>query len=50
MLPKLNAGDMLAVKKADLQEKKTEPPKRYGQGTLIGMMEKLGLGTKATTA
>ncbi len=48
MLPKLSAGDMLTVKKAELQEKKTEPPKRYGQGTLIGMMEKLGLGTKAT--
>jgi DNA topoisomerase-1 len=47
-LPQLNAGDMLTVKKAELLEKKTEPPKRYGQGTLIGMMEKVGLGTKAT--
>lgn len=48
VLPPLNVGDMLAVKKAELLEKKTEPPKRYGQGKLIEMMEKLGLGTKAT--
>jgi len=48
VLPPLSVGDVLAVKKADLLEKKTEPPKRYGQGKLIEMMEKLGLGTKAT--
>jgi DNA topoisomerase-1 len=48
VLPQLSAGDVLAVKKSDLLEKKTEPPKRYGQGKLIEMMEKLGLGTKAT--
>lgn len=48
MLPPLKAGDMLVVKKADLLEKKTEPPKRYGQGKLIQMMEDLNLGTKAT--
>ena len=48
IIPPLTAGDILAVKKADLLEKKTEPPKRYGQGRLIEMMEKLGLGTKAT--
>jgi DNA topoisomerase I len=28
MLPQLSVGDTLAVKKADLLEKKTEPPKR----------------------
>jgi DNA topoisomerase-1 len=48
MLPPLSVGDPLLVKKADLQEKKTEPPKRYGQGKLIQLMEDLGLGTKAT--
>jgi DNA topoisomerase-1 len=48
MLPVLAAGDALLVKKADLLEKKTEPPKRYGQGKLIQLMEDLGLGTKAT--
>jgi Topoisomerase IA len=48
MLPPLAAGDALQVKKADLLEKKTEPPKRYGQGKLIQLMEDLGLGTKAT--
>jgi len=48
VLPQLNAGDVLGVRKVDLLEKKTEPPKRYGQGKLIEMMEKLGLGTKAT--
>ncbi|OPY29402.1 MAG: Reverse gyrase 1 [Methanocella sp. PtaU1.Bin125] len=48
ILPALAVGDVLPVKKADLLEKKTEPPKRYGQGKLIQMMEDLGLGTKAT--
>ena len=48
ILPPLSVGDILPVKKADLLEKKTEPPKRYGQGKLIQMMEDLGLGTKAT--
>jgi DNA topoisomerase-1 len=48
MLPLLAVGDTLPVKKADLLEKKTEPPKRYGQGKLIQLMEDLGLGTKAT--
>jgi DNA topoisomerase-1 len=48
MLPLLASGDALLVKKADLLEKKTEPPKRYGQGKLIQLMEDLGLGTKAT--
>ena len=48
MLPLLATGDALLVKKADLLEKKTEPPKRYGQGKLIQLMEDLGLGTKAT--
>jgi DNA topoisomerase-1 len=48
VLPPLARGDTLAVKKADLLEKKTEPPKRYGQGRLVQMMEDLGLGTKAT--
>ncbi len=48
ILPVLKTGDQLLVKKADLLEKKTEPPKRYGQGKLVQMMEDLGLGTKAT--
>ncbi|MDI6897602.1 DNA topoisomerase I [Methanocella conradii] len=48
VLPPLSVGDVLAVKKINLLEKKTEPPKRYGQGRLIELMEKLGLGTKAT--
>lgn len=48
LLPALKTGDQLLVKKADLLEKKTEPPKRYGQGKLVQMMEDLGLGTKAT--
>lgn len=48
ILPELKKDDSLLVKRADLLEKKTEPPKRYGQGKLIQMMEDLGLGTKAT--
>ncbi|HMK47757.1 MAG TPA: DNA topoisomerase I, partial [Methanocella sp.] len=48
ILPILRVDDKLPVKRTDLLEKKTEPPKRYGQGRLVQMMEDLGLGTKAT--
>ncbi|MDI3502442.1 MAG: topoisomerase [Archaeoglobi archaeon] len=48
VLPELKEGDSLRVKKIRLEEKKTEPPQRYGQGRLIKLMEKLGLGTKST--
>lgn len=47
-LPELKEGEEVDVLKVEMQEKKTEPPKRLGQGSLIQEMEKLGLGTKST--
>ena len=47
-LPELSEGEMVEVKKIDLKEDKTKPPKRYTQGSLITKMEQLSLGTKST--
>jgi DNA topoisomerase-1 len=49
-LPPLRPGDTLDVRKVWSESKETQPPQRYGQGTLIEKMEDLGLGTKATRA
>jgi DNA topoisomerase I len=47
-LPSLAEGDTLTIADTRLLGKETQPPKRYGQGTLIAKMEELGIGTKAT--
>ncbi|MEW5761018.1 MAG: DNA topoisomerase I [Candidatus Thermoplasmatota archaeon] len=47
-LPGLIEGEFVRVKEFEILKKKTEPPKRYSQGSLIQTMEKHGLGTKAT--
>jgi DNA topoisomerase-1 len=47
-LPPLSVGELLNVLAINLEEKHTQPPKRYTQGGLIQLMESLGLGTKAT--
>jgi DNA topoisomerase I len=49
-LPTVTAGDELPVQELRVDAKETQPPSRYGQGTLIEKMEDLGLGTKATRA
>ena len=48
ILPALTAGDAPEVLRVHSSEKKTTPPDRYSQGTLIKKMEELGLGTKST--
>lgn len=48
ILPDLEEGQVLKVKKTELVGKETQPPSRYGQGHLIKIMEDLGLGTKST--
>lgn len=48
VLPPLSIGDILDILDKRLLSKKTQPPPRYSQGTLIKLMEKFNLGTKST--
>jgi DNA topoisomerase-1 len=48
LLPELREGEELEVERVEILEKKTEPPARYTQASIIKEMEKRGLGTKAT--
>lgn len=45
-LPDLNGK--VKIEKIDLEEKETQPPKRYTPASLISILEKKNLGTKAT--
>jgi DNA topoisomerase-1 len=47
-LPLLQEGDPVDLVDKQLDARETQPPARYGQGTLIELMEKHNLGTKAT--
>ena len=47
-LPLLQKDDLVELVDKQLEAKETQPPSRYGQGTLIELMEKHNLGTKAT--
>jgi DNA topoisomerase-1 len=47
-LPLLHEGDVVEVVDKSLDARETQPPARYGQGTLIELREKHNLGTKAT--
>ncbi|MFT4945547.1 MAG: DNA topoisomerase-1 [Halovenus sp.] len=47
-LPAVEEGETLAVEESRLEQKETQPPRRYGQSRLIKEMEKRGLGTKST--
>jgi DNA topoisomerase-1 len=47
-LPLLHVGDSVRLVEKYLEAKETQPPARFGQGTLIELMEKHNLGTKAT--
>ncbi|MBJ6361578.1 DNA topoisomerase III [Paenibacillus sp. GCM10012307] len=50
ILPELSQGQLLTVRNARARELRTTPPPRYTEATLLGMMEKYGLGTPATRA
>lgn len=41
-------GDKVPVQEIEIAEKETKPPPRYSDTTLLKLMEKHGLGTKAT--
>lgn len=48
ILPKLQTGDEIKINKLEMNEKETQPPGRYSQGSLIKLMEENNLGTKST--
>ena len=50
ILPDLEKGDKLDIKKLEMLSKETSPPPRYSQASIIKEMEKRGLGTRATRA
>ncbi|WP_276271201.1 DNA topoisomerase I [Haloarcula litorea] len=47
-VPDVAEGEELAMSDVRMEEKETQPPRRYGQSRLIQKMEDLGLGTKST--
>ena len=49
-LPPLEMGDLLKLIKAFISEKKTQPPPRYTEGSLVKTLEKLGIGRPSTYA
>lgn len=49
-LPDVKKGKDIKVKKIDLHQKETQPPKRYTPASIIKELEKRNLGTKATRA
>lgn len=50
ILPELQEGDSLTVDSAVLLDKKTVPPKKYNDETIVKVMEKYNIGTSATRA
>ncbi len=49
-LPLLKENDKVKIKRFNLHEKATQPPKRYTEASIIKELEKRNLGTKATRA
>jgi len=47
-VPAVEEGEELSIEGVRLEDKQTQPPRRYGQSRLIETMEDLGLGTKST--
>ncbi len=50
ILPELSENDSLKIDSAALLDKKTVPPKKYNDETIIKAMEKYNIGTSATRA
>ncbi len=49
-LPELKKGEKLFVENVNMDEKETQPPKRYNVASIIAELERKNLGTKATRA
>ncbi len=50
LLPRMAAGDHLEVRSAEASERRTQPPQRFTEGTLIRELERLGIGRPSTWA
>jgi DNA topoisomerase-1 len=50
LLPKIEEGQAINIKKVILEDKFTKPPPRYNPGSLLKKMEEAEIGTKATRA
>ncbi len=48
--PSMKKGDTFDLKKIQMLDKKTSPPPRYSQGSIVKEMEKHNIGTKTTRA
>ncbi len=49
-LPLMKEKDIISIKKLDLHQRETQPPKRYTEASILKELEKRNLGTKATRA
>ena len=50
LLPPIEEGQTIEVKKVILEDKFTKPPPRYNPSSILNKMEEAGIGTKATRA
>lgn len=50
ILPELAEGSSLVIDSAAMLDKKTQPPKKFTDETIVKAMEKYGIGTSATRA
>jgi len=50
LLPRIEEGDKIRLRKVTREDKFTSPPSRYNPASLLKKMETLGIGTKATRA
>ena len=48
VLPALKIGRKIPIRKVEAPRKLTRPPPRFNPGSLLGLMEREGIGTKAT--
>ncbi|ADJ15988.1 DNA topoisomerase I [Halalkalicoccus jeotgali] len=48
VVPDVEEGESLALTEIRIEDKETQPPRRYGQSRLIETMEEMGIGTKST--
>lgn len=49
-LPPMEEGEILKLVEVYVEERKTEPPPRYTEGSLVKTLEKLGIGRPSTYA